>query len=78
MMRGTFANTRIKNEMLGGKEGGFTVKAAGASAGEEMPIYDACMKYKAEGTPLMVSSPVRNMAQVHPVTGRPRAHTCLA
>lgn len=49
MMRGTFANIRIKNELLGGKEGGFT-----KYKGEEMPIYDACMKYQAEGTPLIV------------------------
>jgi aconitate hydratase len=49
MMRGTFANIRIKNELLGGKEGGFT-----RYNGEEMPIYDACMKYQAEGTPLVV------------------------
>jgi len=49
MMRGTFANIRIKNELLGGKEGGFAFYK-----GEEMPIYDACMKYQAEGTPLIV------------------------
>lgn len=49
MMRGTFANIRIKNELLGGKEGGFT-----KYKGEEMPIYDACMKYQADGTPLVV------------------------
>ncbi len=49
MMRGTFANIRIKNEMLGGKEGGFT-----RYKGEEMPFYDACMKYQADGTPLVV------------------------
>ena len=49
MMRGTFANIRIKNELLGGKEGGFT-----RFRGEEMPIYDACMKYQEEGTPLIV------------------------
>ena len=49
MMRGTFANTRIKNEMLGGKEGGFTLYN-----GEEMAIYDAAMKYKADGTPLVI------------------------
>ena len=55
MMRGTFANTRIKNEMMGGKEGGFTVyRAAGASVGEEMAIYDAAMKHKADGTPLVI------------------------
>ncbi|AEP10118.1 aconitate hydratase AcnA [Micavibrio aeruginosavorus] len=51
MMRGTFANIRIKNEMLGGKEGGYTKYLP---TGEEMPIYDACMKYIKDGTPLIV------------------------
>ncbi|MCX5494664.1 aconitate hydratase AcnA [Kaistia dalseonensis] len=51
MMRGTFANIRIKNQMLGGKEGGFTKHWPD---GTEMPIYDAAMKYKAEGVPLVV------------------------
>jgi len=51
MMRGTFANIRIKNQMLGGKEGGFTLHEPD---GVEMPIYDAAMKYKTEGTPLVV------------------------
>ena len=51
MMRGTFANIRIKNEMLPGTEGGVTKYAP---TGEEMPIYDAAMKYKADGTPLVV------------------------
>ena len=51
MMRGTFANIRIKNEMLGGKEGGLTKYLP---TGEEMAIYDACMKYIADGSPLMV------------------------
>lgn len=51
MMRGTFANIRIKNEMLGGKEGGNTKYVP---TGEEMPIYDAAMKYKASGTPLVI------------------------
>ena len=50
MMRGTFANIRIKNEMLGGKEGGLT-KAAN---GETMPIYTAAMRYIATNTPLIV------------------------
>jgi aconitate hydratase len=49
MMRGTFANVRIKNLMMGGKEGGLT-KYKGA----EMPIYDAAMRYVAEGTPTVV------------------------
>ena len=49
MMRGTFANVRIKNLLLGGKEGGFT-----RYKGEEMPIYDAAMRYIADGTPTVV------------------------
>ncbi len=49
MMRGTFANIRIKNEMVPGIEGGMT-----RYAGETMPIYDAAMKHKADGTPLVV------------------------
>ena len=49
MMRGTFANIRIKNEMVPGVEGGFT-----SYKGETMAIYDAAMKHKADGTPLVV------------------------
>src|SRR5258706_7467157 len=49
MMRGTFANVRIKNLMLGGKEGGLTLYK-----GEEMPIYDAAMRYIADRTPTVV------------------------
>lgn len=51
MMRGTFANIRIKNEMLDGVEGGLTKYIP---TGEQMPIYDAAMKYVASGTPLVV------------------------
>ena len=51
MMRGTFANVRIKNEMADGKEGGWTKFIP---TGEIMSIYDAAMKYKAESTPLVV------------------------
>ena len=54
MMRGTFANIRIKNEMLGGKEGGNTIYYAANSADEEMSIYDAAMKYQAAGTPTVI------------------------
>ena len=50
MMRGTFANIRIKNEMLEGVEGGYTL----GPDGSQMPIYDAAMAYQAEGTPLVV------------------------
>lgn len=49
MTRGTFANIRIKNEMLDGVEGGYT-----KYAGEQMSIYDAAMKHKADGTQLVV------------------------
>ncbi|KKC26151.1 aconitate hydratase AcnA [Sphingomonas sp. SRS2] len=51
MMRGTFANIRIKNQMIPGVEGGMTKHIP---TGEVMAIYDAAMKYKAEGTPLVV------------------------
>jgi len=55
MVRGTFANIRIKNLMLGGEEGGNTLYyAKGGAAPEKMSIYDAAMKYKAEGVPLVV------------------------
>jgi aconitate hydratase len=51
MMRGTFANTRIKNEMLDGVEGGFTKYIP---TGEQMPIYDAAMKYIDAGNQLVI------------------------
>jgi aconitate hydratase len=51
MMRGTFANIRIKNQMLDGIEGGMTKHFPD---GEVMPIYDAAMKYQDEGVPLVV------------------------
>ncbi|HVQ09949.1 MAG TPA: aconitate hydratase AcnA [Allosphingosinicella sp.] len=51
MMRGTFANIRIKNKMVPGIEGGITKHIP---SGEQMPIYDAAMRYKAAGTPLVI------------------------
>ena len=51
MMRGTFANIRIKNEMVPGTEGGITKHHPGAMV---MPIYDAAMKYKEDNVPLVV------------------------
>jgi len=55
MVRGTFANIRIRNEMMGGKEGGNTVYYSAAQpSGEAMSIYDAAMKYKADGVPVVV------------------------
>ncbi len=49
MMRGTFANVRIKNLMIPGSEGGITLKD-----GEQKSIYDAAMQYQNEGTPLLI------------------------
>ncbi len=50
MMRGTFANIRIKNEMLEGVEGGYTL----GPDGQQASIFDAAMAYQAEGTPLII------------------------
>jgi aconitate hydratase len=54
MVRGTFANIRLKNLMLAGVEGGFTKFFAGAGEAAQMSIYDAAMKYVEAGTPLVV------------------------
>ncbi|KRA20815.1 aconitate hydratase AcnA [Lysobacter sp. Root604] len=55
MVRGTFANIRIKNLMFGGEEGGNTLYfGKDGGAGEKLAIYDAAMKYKADGVPLVV------------------------
>nr|WP_297459686.1 aconitate hydratase AcnA [uncultured Halomonas sp.] len=51
MMRGTFANVRIRNEMLDDVEGGYTRHVP---SGEQMAIYDAAMKYAEDATPLVV------------------------
>ncbi|MBF0677877.1 MAG: aconitate hydratase AcnA [Devosia sp.] len=50
MMRGTFANIRIKNQMLDGVEGGYTL----GPDGSQMAIYDAAMAYRAQNTPLVI------------------------
>ncbi len=51
MMRGTFANIRIKNQMVPGTEGGVTVHHP---SGEQMSIYEAAMRYRADNVPLVV------------------------
>jgi aconitate hydratase len=51
MMRGTFANIRIRNEMVPGIEGGYTVHVPSV---DRLSIYDAAMRYQGEGTPLVV------------------------
>ncbi len=54
MLRGTFANIRIKNLMFGGEEGGNTLYFNGSAKPEKLSIFDAAMKYKADGVPLVV------------------------
>ncbi len=51
MMRGTFANVRLRNQLAPGTEGGWT---SFQPSGEQMSIYDAAMKYQADGTPLVI------------------------
>jgi aconitate hydratase len=51
MTRGTFANTRLKNELIPGKEGSITLYLP---TGEQMSIYDAAMRYKEDNTPLVI------------------------
>jgi aconitate hydratase len=51
MMRGTFGNIRLRNEMVPGSEGGVTRLMPG---GERMSIYDAAMRYRKQGVPLVV------------------------
>ena len=53
MMRGTFANVRIKNRMIPGSEGGVTLHY-GKNGGEQTSIYEAAMAYQASGTPLVI------------------------
>jgi aconitate hydratase len=54
MVRGTFANIRIKNLMLSGVEGGYTKYIPPTGEPEQLPIYDAAIKYQADGVPLVV------------------------
>ena len=55
MVRGTFANIRIKNQMMGGEEGGYTLHFSNdGSEPEKLAIYDAAMRYKADNVPLVV------------------------
>ena len=51
LMRGTFANVRLRNRLARGREGGWTTHIP---SGELLPVYDAAMRYQAEGTPLLV------------------------
>ena len=73
MMRGTFANIRINNELAPGTEGGVTSTSRAARV---MPIYDAAERYKAEGVPLVVIGG-KEYGTGSSVTGRRKAPICL-
>src|SRR5262245_53268943 len=53
MVRGTFANIQLKNKLVRGVEGGFT-RYLGDGSGEQMSIFDASVKYQAQGVPLII------------------------
>jgi aconitate hydratase len=54
MIRGTFANIRLRNKLVPGVEGGFTRDFSAAGGGQQATIYDAAMNYAAEGIPLVI------------------------
>jgi len=70
MMRGTFANIRLRNLLLPGTEGGVTLHIP---SGEQMSIFEASVKYKATNTALVISR-ARNTARAARAIGRPRHH----
>ena len=71
-MRGTFANIRLRNQLVEGVEGGFTPHLPD---GEQMSIFDAALRYRTEGVPLVVIAG-RSTAPAAPATGPRRAPRC--
>ena len=76
MIRGTFANIRLRNLLLDGVEGGFTRNFL--AGGEQTTIYDAAQAYAAAGRARWSSWPARSTARARAATGRPRAPRCSA
>ena len=76
MTRGTFANVRIKNLMVPGTEGGVTIHSSGAA--RQMSIFDAAMKYQAEGVPLGHPGRDTNTAPARAAIGRQKERDCSA
>ena len=74
MMRGTFANTRIRNKLVPHIEGGYTKHIPG---GKEMTIYDAAMQYRSEGVPVIVIAG-KEYGAGRPATGRRKGRCCWA
>ncbi len=75
MVRGTFANIRLRNHLVPGVEGGVTRHLPD---GEQMSIFDASAKYIAEGTPLIVLAGQANTDRVRRAIGRQKGRICLA
>ena len=75
MVRGTFANIRLRNQLAPGTEGGFTRHMPD---GEDMTIYDAAHEVRRGRAPRCSSSRARSTAPAPHATGRPRAPTCSA
>ena len=73
-MRGTFANVRLRNDLVPGREGPWTTHLPD---GEPMTIYDAAMRYQEEGVPLVVLAG-RSTAAVPRATGPPRGRRSSA
>lgn len=76
MIRGTFANIRLRNQLLDDVEGGYTRDFTQDGAPQAF-IYDAAQNYAAQGTPLVVIA-ARSTAPARPATGRRRAPRCSA
>ena len=74
MVRGTFANIRLRNQMAPGTEGGWTLHQPG---GELMTIYDASVRYQGAGVPLLVIAG-KEYGPVRRATGRQRGRSCWA
>ena len=74
MIRGTFANIRLRNLLAPGTEGGFTRHLPD---GEAMSIFAAATRYAAERVPLIILAGAEYGLGLH-ATGRRRAHCCLA
>jgi hypothetical protein len=78
MMRGTFANIRIRKNMLGAERHRRRLTKLHCRRSEQMSIYDAAMKYRRPRACRWWSSPARNTAPARRATGPPRAPTCSA
>ena len=77
MMRGTFANIRLRNQLAPGTEGGVT-RYLGDGSGEETSIYDAAMRLRGERHPARRARAARSTARAPRATGPRRARSCSA